>query len=64
MQAAKRWTRGYRSKEKKITFSYLIAGKLPAPQIHTIKRETLFRPTRVGQNRDLFSLVDCVKMLP
>jgi len=36
VQAAKRRTRGYRSKAKMITIIYLIAGKLPLPQIHTI----------------------------
>ena len=36
VQAAKRRARGYRSKEKMITIIYLIAGKLPLPQIHTI----------------------------
>jgi transposase len=36
IQAAKRRARGYRSKEKMITIIYLIAGKLPLPQIHTI----------------------------
>lgn len=36
VQAAKRRARGYRSKEKMITVIYLIAGKLPLPQIHTI----------------------------
>jgi transposase len=35
-QAAKRRARGYRSKEKMITIIYLIAGKLPLPEIHTI----------------------------
>jgi transposase len=36
IQAAKRRARGYRSKLKMITIIYLIAGKLPLPQIHTI----------------------------
>jgi transposase len=36
VQAAKRRARGYRSKRKMITIVYLIAGKLPLPQIHTI----------------------------
>lgn len=36
IQAAKRRARGYRSKENMITMIYLIAGKLPLPQIHTI----------------------------
>jgi transposase len=36
VQAAKRKARGYRSKAKMITIIYLIAGKLPLPQIHTI----------------------------
>jgi len=36
IQAAKRRARGYRSKEKMITIVYLIAGKLPLPQIHMI----------------------------
>ncbi|MGI0156306.1 MAG: transposase, partial [Thermoplasmata archaeon] len=36
VQAAKRRARGYRSKEKMITIIYLIAGRLPLPQIHTI----------------------------
>ena len=36
VQAAKRRARGYRSKEKMITVIYLIAEKLPLPQIHTI----------------------------
>jgi transposase len=36
IQAAKRRARGYRSKDKMITIIYLIAGKLPLPQIHTI----------------------------
>jgi transposase len=36
VQAAKRRARGYRSKAKMITIIYLIAGKLPLPQIHTI----------------------------
>ena len=36
VQAAKRWARGYRSKAKMITIIYLIAGKLPLPEIHTI----------------------------
>lgn len=36
IQAAKRRARGYRSKDKMITVIYLIAGKLPLPQIHTI----------------------------
>ena len=36
VQAAKRRARGYRSKSKMITIIYLIAGKLPLPQIHTI----------------------------
>ena len=36
IQAAKRKARGYRSKTKMITIIYLIAGKLPLPQIHTI----------------------------
>lgn len=36
IQAAKRRARGYRSKAKMISIIYLIAGKLPLPQIHTI----------------------------
>lgn len=36
VQAAKRRARGYRSKEKMITIIYLIAGKLPLPETHTI----------------------------
>lgn len=36
IQAAKRRARGYRSKAKMITIVYLIAGKLPLPEIHTI----------------------------
>ena len=36
IQAAKRRARGYRNKAKMITIIYLIAGKLPLPQIHTI----------------------------
>ena len=36
VQAAKRRARGYRSKTKMITIIYLIAGKLPLPEIHTI----------------------------
>ena len=36
IQAAKRRARGYRNKDKMITIIYLIAGKLPLPQIHTI----------------------------
>lgn len=36
VQAAKRRARGYRSKTKMITMIYLIAGKLPLPEIHTI----------------------------
>ena len=36
VQAAKRRARGYRSKAKMITIIYLIAGKLPLPEIHTI----------------------------
>ena len=36
VQAAKRCARGYRSKTKMITIIYLIAGKLPLPEIHTI----------------------------
>ncbi len=36
IQAAKRRARGYRSKTKMITIIYLIAGKLPLPQTHTI----------------------------
>ena len=36
VQAAKRRARGYRNKDKMITIVYLIAGKLPLPQIHTI----------------------------
>jgi transposase len=36
VQAAKRRARGYRSKDKMITIIYLIAGKLPLPEIHTI----------------------------
>src|ERR1019366_5695924 len=35
VQAAKRRARGYRSKDKMITIIYLIAGKLPLPEIHT-----------------------------
>ena len=38
IQAAKRRARGYRSKTKMITVIYLIAGKLPQPQVHTIQR--------------------------
>lgn len=38
IQAAKRRTRGYRSKTTMITIIYLTAGKLPLPQIHTIER--------------------------
>lgn len=36
IQTAKRRARGYRNKQKMITIIYLIAGKLPLPQIHTI----------------------------
>lgn len=36
IQSAKRRARGYRTKSKMITIIYLIAGKLPLPQIHTI----------------------------
>jgi transposase len=36
VQAAKRRARGYRNKAKMITIIYLIAGKLPLPEIHTI----------------------------
>ncbi len=36
IQAAKRRARGYRNKDKMITIIYLIVGKLPLPQIHTI----------------------------
>jgi transposase len=36
VQAAKRRARGYRNKQKMITIIYLIAGKLPLPEIHTI----------------------------
>ncbi len=36
VQAAKRKARGYRSKTKMITITYLIAGRLPLPTIHTI----------------------------
>ena len=36
VQAATRRARGYRSKAKMITIIYLIAGKLPLPEIHTI----------------------------
>ena len=36
VQAAKRRARGYRNKQKMITIVYLIAGKLPLPEIHTI----------------------------
>ena len=36
IQAAKRRARGYRNKDKMITIIYLIAGKLPLPEIHTI----------------------------
>ena len=36
IQSAKRRARGYRSKSKMITIIYLIAGKLPLRQIHTI----------------------------
>ena len=36
VQAAKRRARGYRSKAKMITIIYLIAGKLPLPEIHPI----------------------------
>ena len=41
IQAAKRRARGYRSETKMITVIYLIAGKLPLPQIHTILRGAL-----------------------
>lgn len=34
IQAAKRKARGYRNKDKMITIIYLIAGRLPLPQIH------------------------------
>jgi transposase len=40
IQAAKRKARGYRSKQKMITVIYLIAGRLPLPTTHTIKRGT------------------------
>lgn len=36
VEAAMRRARGYRSTQKMITIIYLIAGKLPLPQIHTI----------------------------
>jgi transposase len=36
VQAAKRRARDYSSKDKMITIIYLIAGKLPLSQIHTI----------------------------
>lgn len=36
IQAAKARARGYRSKKNMITVIYLISGKLPLPQIHTI----------------------------
>ena len=36
VQAAKRKARGYRSKTKMITITYLIAGRLPLPSTHTI----------------------------
>ena len=36
VQVAKRRARGYRSKAKMITIIYLIAGRLPLPEIHTI----------------------------
>lgn len=36
VQAAKRRARGYRNKQKMITVIYLIAGRLPLPEIHTI----------------------------
>jgi transposase len=36
IRAVKRRARGYRSKPKMITIIYLIAGKLPLPQIHMI----------------------------
>ena len=36
VQAAKRRARGYRSKDKMIPIIYLITGKLPLPEIHTI----------------------------
>ena len=36
IQTAKRRARGYRSKTKMITIIYLLAGKLPLPQTHTI----------------------------
>ena len=36
VQAAKRKARGYRNKDKMITITYLIAGRLPLPTIHTI----------------------------
>lgn len=36
IQAAKRRARGYRNRAKMITIIYLIAGKLPLPEIHTI----------------------------
>jgi transposase len=36
IRAAKRRARGYRSKDKMITVIYLIARKLPLPEIHRI----------------------------
>lgn len=36
VQAAKRKARGYRNKQKMITITYLIAGRLPLPSTHTI----------------------------
>jgi transposase len=36
IQATKRRAWCYRNKDKMITIIYLIAGKLPIPQIHTI----------------------------
>ena len=36
VQAAKRKARGYRNKDKMITITYLIAGRLPLPSTHTI----------------------------
>jgi transposase len=42
VQAAKRRARGYRNKQKMITIIYLIAGRLPLPEIHTILRGAHF----------------------
>ena len=58
VQAAKRRARGYRSKDKMITIIYLIAGTLPLPEIHTIKREPRFRfpPQWVDQPNNFSSM--------